>query len=472
MASQFFPPVVSVLGHVDHGKTTLLDAIRKSDIAGGEVGGITQKIGVSQIETVYEGEKRPITFIDTPGHAAFKEMRSQGAHVADVGLLIVSAVDGVMPQTKEALQLFLSSKTPFIVVLTKTDLPDKNVDKVKQQLLRENVMVEGYGGDIPVLEVSARTGTNVKELLDLILLVYTMQPHDVDPAGTLRAVVIESKRDVKVGPRATVIVKNGTLTIRDEIQAGKVMGRVRSMTDGKGAMVQSVTVGAGVELLGFEEVPSVGSIVSRKGEVATEAKRTLAGRGEKPENALLSVIVCADSEGSLEAILGEFPKEVHVMEAKTGEISESDVLFARSTGSIIITFNVRLKSDVAKFAQTEHVLVKNYQIIYEMLDEIQQVIDGKASALLEQIFGVSTVQAKFPFDKQEVLGVIVNDGRVAKGDKIRVVREDGTVAGESTVTSLRQGKDTVTKVEKGNEAGIILTPQLDTLVGDVILSHS
>ncbi len=473
MAEQFFPPVVSVLGHVDHGKTTLLDAIRKSDVAGGEVGGITQKIGISQIETLYEGESRAITFIDTPGHAAFREMRSQGAQVADVGLLIVSAVDGVMPQTKEALELFQSSRTSFIVVFTKTDLPDRNIDRVKQQLLRENVLLEGYGGDIPSLEVSARTGTNIKELLDLILLVYSLTPHEVDPKAPLKGVVIESKRDTKVGPRATVVVKNGTLSVREDIIVGKTQGRVRSLTDAKGNQIKEVTVGAGVELLGLEDVPEVGSIVTKKGEIPQAASLKKKEQAEQSDKeSLLSIILCADTQGSLEAILYELPPEVKVMESRSGEISESDVLLAKSTGSIILTFNVRVKPDVLRFAQVEKVLVKNYQIIYEMLDEVTQVIEGKASALLEHIYGVGTIQAKFPFDKLEVLGLMVNDGRVAKGDKVRVVKPDGTIIGESTISSVRQGKTTVTKVEKGAEAGVILSPQLDTTIGDMLLSHS
>jgi len=476
-AQQFISPVVSVLGHVDHGKTTLLDAIRKSDIAGREHGGITQKIGASRIELVHEGKKRTITFIDTPGHEAFSKMRSRGSQAADIALLIVSVVDGVMPQTKESIKLLQQGNVPFIVVLTKSDSPEKNPEKIKQQLSRENVLLEGYGGDVPVIEVSARTNHNIKELLDLILLVWEMRQQTHPTIGLetkpLSAIVIESRLDPKSGPRATVVVKSGTLRVKDEIIAAETKGKVRSLVMDTGEMVPFVVAGEAAEVLGFEKVPAVGSEVIGKNDVQPEQKTEVSIPPAllSREGKTLSLILCADTQGSLEAIIASLPSEVYLAGYKTGEISEADVLLAKSIGAIVLTFNVKIKPDLIKFALTEKVLVKNYTIIYEMLDEIGQVIEGKLQALMEQIYGTASVQATFPFDNSTVFGLRVIDGRVAKGDKIRVMRGD-EVVGETQVVSLRQGKNITSKVEKNNDCGILISPLLDITIGDMILCHS
>src|SRR5258708_9783327 len=233
-----FPPVIAVLGHVDHGKTSLLDAIRKTNIASREHGGITQKIGASSVEIMHEGNKRKLTFIDTPGHEAFSKMRSRGAQVADIALLIISAVDGIKPQTQESIKIIKEANIPYIVVLTKSDLPDKNTEKVKQQLLREQIMVEGYGGDIPVIEVSAKTNSNIKELLDLILLSFDLH-HELTASvsAPLNAVVIESKRDAKTGPKATIVIKNGSVKIKDTLLADKAEARVKALITDEGKTV-------------------------------------------------------------------------------------------------------------------------------------------------------------------------------------------------------------------------------------------
>lgn len=483
------PPVVAVLGHVDHGKTTLLDAIRKTNIAAREHGGITQKIGASSIELLHEGQKRRITFIDTPGHAAFSQMRGRGVQAADIALLVVSAADGVMPQTQESIQLLQQAKAPFIVVLTKADLPDKNVEKVKQQLVRENVSLEGYGGDVPVIEVSARAGTNVKELLDLILLVFEMKylqgaeqkVGSVD--APLMGVVIESKLDQKVGPRATVIIKQGKIAVKDMILAEPAQGKVRALLADTGASLKEASVGEGVEVLGFEQVPPVGSVVYNKSQTELAPSKVSLMQPStsleiNPQHALkelpkdaLYVMLCADTEGSLEAIIKALPKEVHLVTARTGDISEADVILAKSTGAIILTFNVRIRPEVAKFALTEKILAKNYTIIYEMLDEIKDVLEGKRLAQVEQVFGIAQILASFPFEKSQVLGINITDGRIAKGDKVRLIRNNESV-GESTIVSLRQGKNSASKVEKGQEAGIMISPFLDFHIGDMILSHS
>ncbi len=479
-SSAFFPPVVAVVGHVDHGKTTLLDTIRKSTIAQREHGGITQKIGASSIEVLHEKVKRSITFIDTPGHEAFFAMRSRGAKAADIGLLVVSATDGVMPQTKESIAILLQAKIPFIVVLTKADLPDKNPEKVKQQLLKEGVMLEGLGGDIPVIEVSAKTNKNIVELLELILLVFDMHQNQFGQRSkdvAFEGIVIESKLDQKVGPRATIIVKNGSIHARDFIITDGKEGKVRTLINDQNKHIDVATVGDAVEILGFASVPAVGSVVKKSSEFRTQSSNlaesppaiTTPNIMHHDKNAL-SIILIADTLGSLEAIQASLPKEIVVVLSKTGDIASSDVFLAKSTKSIIVGFNIVIKPDIMLLARTEKVPAKNYTIIYELLGELQDVLDGKALALVEEIFGKAKVLASFPFEKTKVLGIVVLEGRVARGDRVRLMRGE-EVIGESSISSVRQGKNQVSKIEKGVEGGIILSPILDFTIGDMILCH-
>lgn len=463
------PPVVAVLGHVDHGKTTLLDAIRKTSIAEREHGGITQKIGASDVEVTHEGKIRHITFIDTPGHQAFSQMRSRGAQAADIALLIVSSVDGVMPQTVESIKLLKATQTPFIVVLTKSDSPSKNIAKVKGQLLKNDVMIEGSGGDIPEISVSAKEGKNVKELLDLTLLVFDMSAKAPD-FEKFSAIIIESKLDERAGPKATIIVKSGKLSIKDDIVSGDISGRVRSLVNAAGIQVQTVFVGEGAELLGFNKVPDVGSMVYIKGEEEKLAKKDK-DIVKSVEDKILSILIVADTQGSLEAILASMPQEkIDVVMSKTGEVTPSDVLFAKSTGAIILGFNTKIRPEVERLAITEKVLVKNYDIIYEMLSEIEDVLEGKEISMLEQILGEAKILARFPFEKTEVMGIGVTTGRIAKGDRVRIVRGKDLI-GESTISSSRQGRDQVSKIEQGSEGGIILSPFLDFEIGDMVISH-
>lgn len=471
-----FPPVVTVLGHVDHGKTTLLDAIRKTNVVAKEYGGITQSIGASYVEIVHEGKKRGITFIDTPGHEAFAKMRSRGARVADISLLIISAADGVMPQTKESIQLLKSTNIPFIVVFTKTDLPDINIEKVKQQVLREGALLEGLGGDVPYIEVSAKTGKNIKELLDIILLVYDLiisqKEKRVSREGVFKAVIIESKLDTRSGPLASFVVNSGTVKIKDELVCEGVEARVRTLIDPLGKHKKESTVGEAVEILGFEKVPPIGGIVVKKNEAVKKDESLLEIKPEKLalEESRLSLILCADTQGSLEAIINSLPKEINIVTRKTGEITPSDILLAKTTKALIVGFRAKIVKDVVAMARTEKVLLKNYQIIYELLDEIQDVLEGKQLAAEEQILGEAKILARFPYEKTEVLGIKILDGRVAKGDRIRLMRGE-EVLGESNVTSVRQGKNVVSKVEKGQEAGIILSPFVDFTIGDMLLFH-
>lgn len=467
----FYPPVVAVLGHVDHGKTTLLDTIRKTTIAEREHGGITQKIGASSVEIEHESQKRRITFIDTPGHEAFSTMRGRGAQAADIGLLVVSSVDGVMPQTKESIELLKQTNTPFIVVLTKSDSPEKNTQKVIQEVVKEGIPLEGYGGDVPYVEVSARENKNIKELLDLILLVFDLNPPSQDLASEkFQGVVIESRLDEKAGPLATMVVKKGKLSVRDEIESGDASGRVRAMIDPDRKQQKEISVGDAVEILGFEKVPNVGSIVYKKDEAPQETQDGHKVDRRIVEEAALSLIITADTQGSLEAIFASIPERINIINIKTGDITAADVMQAKSTGAFVLGFNVKVKSDAQKLAETEKVLVKTYKIIYEMLSEIEDALEGKELSMQEQIYGVAKILATFPFEKTKVLGISVTDGRVAKGDRLRLMRGEESI-GESHITSVRQGKDSVSKVEKGQEAGIIINPLLDFEIGDMVVCH-
>lgn len=478
---QIFPPVVAVLGHVDHGKTTLLDTMRKTSIAEREKGGITQKIGASTIEIMHEGSPRFITFIDTPGHEAFAQMRSRGAQAADIALLIISAIDGVKPQTRESIKVLKDANIPFIVVLTKSDLPTKNLDRVKQELLKEQIMLEGYGGDVPVVDVSAKTNHNIKELLDLILLVFDLQKksENIQPNAPLSAIVIESRLDIRTGAKATIVIKNGTMKIRDTLYVENQTFRVRTLLSDLGKSLQQATIGDAIEIIGFEKVPLVGSIITNVAPSATtqtmpdnqkQLTREMVYHRQK-EAVGISVILVADTQGSLEAIIQAFPSEIKIVEQKTGEVREADVLLAKSTGSIILSFNTKVKPEIQQLAFAEKVLVRNYEIIYELLDELSDALEGKLLSQMEQVFGKAKILAKFPFEKSFAFGITVTEGRIARSDKVRLEREN-EIIGETTLTSLRVGKNSTSKIEKGHEAGIVFAAPLDIQVGDMIISHS
>lgn len=478
-----YSPVVAVLGHVDHGKTTLLDTIRKTNIADREHGGITQKIGASAIEIVHEGEKRTITFIDTPGHEAFSNMRGRGATASDIGILVVSSVDGVMPQTKESIELLKESQAPYIVVLTKSDSELKNPAKVKQQLLKEGVMLEGMGGDIPVLEVSAKTNLNIKELLDLILLVgdlkLNLQTRD-EEKEQFEAIIIESKLDQRSGPKATMVVKKGSISVRDTIECQGKEAKIKMLVNDRGAQLQKIGIGEAAEVLGFQDVPQVGELVYKKGEAPQVEVLPEEVIEEVPQGPLdffntkeyaLSIILRADTLGSLEAIVYSLPDTINIVSKKVGEMSEADVLMAKSIGAIVIGFNTKVRPDIMKLAMEEKILVKNYTIIYELIQELYDVLEGKRLALEVKILGKAKVLASFPFEKTKVLGVAVVEGRIAKGDRIVLMHNDEEI-GNSMVVSVRHGKNVISKAEQGSEAGIVISPLLDFTIGDMIVSQN
>ncbi|MBI4136572.1 GTP-binding protein, partial [Candidatus Roizmanbacteria bacterium] len=366
------PPVVAVMGHVDHGKTTLLDYIRKSRVALGEFGSITQHIGAYQVPV---GDKK-ITFIDTPGHEAFTNLRSRGASVADIALLVIDAKESVKPQTVESIKIIQKANIPTIVVLTKMDISGANPDKVKKDLLQKNVIVEEHGGSIASVPVSAKTGEGVDDLLETILLVSELKNVTADPHAPLSAVVIEAKKDPGRGNVATIIVQQGTLRVRDEVRVEQETFLVRALIDEYGKGINEALPGRPVEILGFKSMPSVGSVISAKN--ATPVKVTPEESEKKDPStedaAILKLFLKADTFGSLEAIVHGLPREVSVSQTGIGEITESDIAQAKTMDLVVIGFNVKVPGRVAKLAKDEGVRIRAYTIIYKLFEEIEEVV--------------------------------------------------------------------------------------------------
>lgn len=479
MAETTRPPIVTILGHVDHGKTSLLDEIRKASVAVHEHGGITQAIGAYQAE--HDGKL--ITFIDTPGHAAFEKMRSRGARVADIAVLVVAADDGVMPQTVEAIKHIQAAKVSMIVVVNKIDLPGINLtnqlEKIKRQLSDNKVLVEEYGGDVPIVQLSAKTGEGVDKLLEMILLVAEVNEIKGDASLPAQGVVIESNLDKSKGAVATAIIRNGTLRKSDQIILGGVKSKIRGILDYTGKSVDSAGPSTPVELLGLEQVPAVGAVLGEAAEaVAKQQVLSLVDKLRQEGSEKLNVIAKADKAGSLEAIedaLNQFNSEketVKLVSSGTGDITEKDVELAAATKAFIVGFNVKVIPAAQKIAETEHVLVRTYNIIYELLDELKDVVEGMlAGELAEEIFGVAQIVAEFQYGKnQRIAGSRVLDGQISKGPRVRVIRED-QIIGEGKIRSIKHLKEEVSKVEKGQECGILFDSPIDFKVGDIIQSY-
>ena len=471
-------PIVTILGHVDHGKTTLLDFIRKSSVAAKEHGGITQHIGAYQIPH----NSNLITFIDTPGHAAFEKMRSRGAKVADIAILVVAVDDGIMPQTEEAIKHIKGAKVPIIEAVNKVDLPGVNtkvqLDKIKKQLSDREIMPEEYGGDVPVVPLSAKTGEGVDKLLEMILLVAEMNELKGDPALPAAGVVIESNLDKFKGPVASILIRNGTLKKGDQITIGGVKSKVRGMFDSNGKSVDSAGPSVPVEVLGLEAVPQVGAVLGELAEVKeAEAIQSLVDRLKQGDAKSLKVVIKADKQGSLEAIeasLDKFNVErkiVTVISSGTGDIGEENIKLAATVGAIVIGFNVKISSSAQKLAENEHVLIRNYNIIYELLEDVEEVVNTLLEVgQLEEVLGKANIIAEFPHGKNEkIAGCRMIEGIIAKGQKIRVVRE-GQKIGETKLKSLKKVKEEVNKVEKGNDCGMLFDPPVDFAIGDTVES--
>lgn len=479
------PPVVAVLGHVDHGKTTLLDTIRKANVASHEHGGITQHIGAYQIEyKTKTKESRKITFIDTPGHEAFSKIRSRGATAADIAILVVGANDSVKPQTIESIAQIKAAGIPMIVAINKIDLPGVIVDKVKSDLAKHEVQVEGFGGDVPCVLVSAKVGTGVEDLLELILLVADMKELAGSSDGVAQGVVIEAKVDKFRGQVATLLVKSGTLKPTDPLFEGeKPLGKVRALLDEKGAKVTEAGPGKPVEVLGFSTLPSIGEIISSapihvektvtKEEVKSDNVADFLAAMTLADKKRLKLYMKADTSGSLEAVLEALPKgDVDVVHGSLGDITEADILEAGAMGAVVVGFNVKAVGGVEKLATHEKVIYRIYTIIYELLDEMADVVTGMEALLFhERELGNGTIIAEFPFEKDRIAGTKVTSGRLAKGDSIRIMRDDVEI-GRARIKSIRQGKNEVTKVEVGGECGVLLDKKVDFTLQDGIIAFT
>lgn len=480
------PPVVAVLGHVDHGKTTLLDTIRKTTVAAGEHGGITQHIGAYQID--YKGknkESRKITFIDTPGHEAFSKIRSRGAQVADIAILVVAADDSVKPQTIESIAQIKAAGIPMVVAINKIDKPGVIVDKVKSDLAKHDVQVEGFGGDIPCVLISAKVGTGVDALLDLLFLVADMTGLTGDPKAPLTAVVVEAKVDKFKGTVATLLIKSGTLTNSVPLYEGqKLLGRVRAMMDEKGTRVTDAPPSKPVEVLGFSVLPSVGALLTGEPRaIETAETQKIDVRDTNVADFLaamtaadkrrLKLLLKADTAGSLEAVKEALPKaETDIVRSGLGDITEADILEAKATGAIVVGFNVKAGNTIEKLARVEKVIYRTYNIIYELLEEMGDVIDGMEELLsMERELGKATIIAEFPFNNDRVAGTKVLSGRLARGDSVRIMRGDTEIA-RVRIKSIRQGKNDITKVETGAECGIFFDKKVDFTLQDGIIAYT
>lgn len=487
------PPVITVMGHVDHGKTSLLDAIRHTNVTATEAGGITQHIGAYQVEV--NGKK--ITFLDTPGHEAFTAMRARGAKVTDIAVLVVAADDGVMPQTIEAINHAKAAEVPIVVAINKIDKPQANPELVKQQLAEHGLVPEEWGGDTICVPVSAKTGEGLDQLLEMILLVAEMEELKANPNRAARGTVIEAKLDKGRGPVATVLIQKGTLEVGDYVIAGTAHGRVRAMLDFKGRRIKKATPSTPVEILGLSEVPNPGdSLVvcqdeklarqiveerleqKRQQELATREKVTLDDlfkqiqQGKVKE---LKLIIKADVQGSVEALVQALTKlsteevKINIIHSGVGAITETDVMLASASNGLIIGFNVRPDSNAKKAAEQQRVEIRLYNVIYEVIDDIRAAMEGMLEPeYKEVVIGRAEVRDIFHIPKVgTVAGCYVIEGKVVKNARVRVIRDEAVIY-EGTIASLKRFKDDVREVPQGYECGIGLDKFQDFKKGDIL----
>ena len=479
------PPVVTVMGHVDHGKTSLLDAIRKTRVAAGEAGGITQHIGAYQVQIPHAGEQRKITFLDTPGHEAFTAMRARGTKVTDVAVLVVAADDGVRPQTLEAISHARAAKVPIVVAINKIDKEGASPDRVKQELSGLELVAEDWGGNTVMVPVSALKGVNVDKLLEMILLVTEVEDLKANPDRMARGTVIEAHLDKAKGPVATLLVQNGTLRAGDVLAAGPVLGKVRAMVDDGGKRVKEAGPSYAVEALGFSEVPTAGdefevypdekTARSVVGDRASEARATrlaqqmasrrvslasMSGQASEGELKELNLILKADVQGSVEAILGSLERlpqgevQVRVLLSAPGEITETDVDLAAASGAVIVGFNTSMAPGAKRAADATGVDVRDYDVIYKLLEDIQMAMEGLLEPeLVEESLGEAEVRAVFSIGRSAVAGCYVTSGKLQRNCKVRVWRGKEKVF-EGDLDSLRRNKDDVKEVATGFECGI------------------
>ena len=485
-------PVVTVMGHVDHGKTSLLDKIRKTNVTAGEAGGITQSIGAY---TVSLGEGKKITFIDTPGHAAFTAMRARGAKVTDIVVLVVAADDGIMPQTVEAIDHAQAANVPIIVAMNTMDKPHVNPDKVKQGLIEHDLVPEEWGGDIIIVPVSAKTGEGIDKLLENIYLVAEMQELKADPDRKAKGVIIEAKLDKGKGPVASVLVQSGTLRTGDNLISGTTMGRVRAMIDDKGRTVKEAGPSMAVSVLGLEDVPNAGDTIfaveqslmkqvleernrrARESMIKETTKVSLDDVFAQVEGGMkeLNVIVKADVQGSVEAVRASLEKlsnaevKVKVIHAGAGAVNESDVMLADSANAIIIAFNVRPDTKAKTLAERSKVDVRTYRIIYELIDDMEAALKGMLAPKYREVYmGKAEVKQTFNITGVgTVAGCYVTEGKLIRGGKLRIYRDDIMIV-EGGVKQLKRFKDDAKEVAGGFECGCAIEGFNEIKIGDFI----
>ena len=491
------PPIVTIMGHVDHGKTSLLDAIRKARVTDTEAGGITQHIGAYTV--TLNGEK--ITFLDTPGHEAFTAMRARGAQVTDIVILVVAADDGIMPQTKEAISHCKAANVPMIVAINKIDRPGANVDRVKQELTEHGLVAEDWGGDTICVPVSAKTGENLDSLLEMILLTAEMQELTADPNRKSKGTVIEAKLDKGRGAVASLLIQNGTLHVGDSILVGSTYGRIRAMFDDMGKKIKSAGPSIPVEVLGLSEVPAAGDrfvVVKdektarnmaeiRKDKIKTESHQTshrvsledLYSQIQEGKVKELSIIVKADVQGSVEAIRQSLEKlstddvKVRVIHGAVGAITETDITLAAASNALMIGFNVRPDSNAIAAAERDGVDIKTYRIIYDAIEDVKSAMIGMLDPEYKEVVnGKAEVRMTYKISNVgTIAGCYVTDGKIVRNSEIRVIR-DGIVIFESVLASLKRFKDDVKEVNKGYECGLSVERFNDLKEGDIIESFT
>src|SRR6266568_4139757 len=487
------PPVVTIMGHVDHGKTSLLDTIRKTKVAAGEAGGITQYIGAYQVEV--NGKK--ITFIDTPGHEAFTAMRARGAQVTHIAVIVVAADDGVMPQTREAIDHAQAAKVPIIIALNKMDKLDANPDFVKQQLYDIGVVIEEFGGDVICVPVSARKGTGIDDLLEMILLVAEVQDIRANPNRPATGVIIEAKLEKNTGPMATVLIQQGTLKMGDNVVVGSMSGKVRAMFNDRGKRIQKAPPSTPVSILGLPEVPQAGDrleVVSDErtarhaaSKIAEQRRSETMPLGQVSLDTLymqegkvkeLNIVLKCDVQGSAEAIknaltkVGEENIKVRLIHEGIGNISETDVHLAAASGAVIIGFNVKADGAAQREAQKEGVDIRYYNVIYKLIDDIEAALTGMLEPTFREVIaGHAEVIQIFKAGKNTVIaGCRITDGKVVRSAQARILRKNAKIY-DGKIASLRRGKDDVREVATGYECGIILEDFSEFEIGDIIEAY-
>lgn len=491
------PPIVTIMGHVDHGKTSLLDAIRHAKVTASEAGGITQHIGAYTV--ALNGEK--ITFLDTPGHEAFTAMRARGAQVTDIVILVVAADDGIMPQTKEAINHCKAADVPMIVAINKIDRPGANVDRVKQELTEHGLVSEDWGGDTICVPVSAKTGENLESLLEMVLLTAEMQELQADPNRKAKGTVIEAKLDKGRGAVASLLIQNGTLNVGDSILVGSTYGRIRAMFDDRGKKIKSAGPSIPVEILGLSEVPAAGDrfIVCKDEKTARNMadlrKQKIKADSHQASNRVsledlysqiqegkvkeLAIVVKADVQGSVEAIRQSLEKlstddvKVRVIHGAVGAITETDVTLAAASNALIIGFNVRPDGNATAQSEKENIEIKTYRIIYDAIEDVKSAMIGMLEPEYKEVVnGKAEVRMTYKISNVgTIAGCYVIDGKIVRNSEVRVIR-DGIVIFESTLASLKRFKDDAKEVAKGYECGLSIEKFNDLKEGDIIESFT